>query len=93
MSEQELIDLQHLVKHPGWQRFVAQTKAEWEEQLSRHLELAANDRDDTMAANKIRQVIAARNAITRALAWPSERIKTLEHQAIPVAPSMSRGGL
>lgn len=93
-ATRELLELSQLTKHPGYLRFVAFAQKEWTEQISQHLETSVNDPNDVMAVNKMRQVIAAKKAVDRLLAWPGERIAQLErHKAagIPTG-SQNRGG-
>ena len=86
MSQRE--DLDNLLKSPGWQLFVEHATREWQEQINRHLETALNDTDDALAANKMRQMIAAKKAIDVLLQWPKERLARLvqkdEAQAVTV---------
>lgn len=76
----ELDDLQNLIKSPGWLRVKAFGEGEWSDNITRHIGQAADDRDDVMALQKLRQVLAAQKAILRLLAWPEERIQALEQQ-------------
>jgi len=87
----ELEDFQNLVTHPGWLRLVHSNKEYWQEQLGTHLAACANERDDVAALNKMRQVIAAKQAVERFIAQPSERIRVLD--APQPQPSLTRGGL
>ena len=92
--QDEKTDLEQLVKSPGWLRFVQAQDAYWADALSREVAGAANDRDDLIALQKIRQVIAAQRAVTAAVAWPQERIRALTamDKAETHTPAMSRGG-
>lgn len=92
MSEHE--DLTNLLKSPGWLRLGEYARMSITANLNRHVAQAADDRDDVMALNKLRQVIAAQKAVEALLAWPSERIRGLEQQ-ISIehgAPPLSRRG-
>lgn len=71
-------ELSALVKSPGWLWVMHEARKELDETLTQQMTLAANDRDDAMALQKIRQVVAARKAIERLLASPSEKIRRLE---------------
>lgn len=90
----EQTDLENLVKSPGWLRFQQAQDAHWQAALSKEIATAANDRDDLLALQKIRQIIAAQRAVQMALAWPQERIRALvEHERlVHAAPTMTRGG-
>lgn len=92
MSEQS--DLEALLTHPGYLHLVTFAKQQWDDGMGIHLASAADDRDDLMALQKLRQVIAAQRAVRRLLAWPAERIATLAHgQALAATPaSPSRRG-
>ena len=95
MSEHE--DLSNLLKSPGWLRVGEYARVHITEHLTQHIASAANDRDDVMALNKLRQVIAAQKAVEQLLAWPGERIRHLEQQTAVAHGGMSslsrRGGL
>ena len=92
MSEHE--DLTNLLKSPGWLRVGEYARQHVTDNLQRHVAQAADDRDDVMALNKLRQVIAAQKAVEALLAWPAERIRRLEEgvAAEHAAPSLSRRG-
>lgn len=92
MSEHE--DLTNLLKSPGWLRVGEYARLHVTENLNRHVAQAADDRDDLMALNKLRQVIAAQKAVEALLAWPAERIQRLEQGvAVEHVPqSLSRRG-
>lgn len=82
IDSRELEDLTNLVTHPGWLRFKAAMDKQWSEQISQRLESAVSDTDDAMAANKMRQVIAAKKAIDAALRWPEDRVATIQRREI-----------
>lgn len=90
----ELSELENLLKSPGWVQFTAVQTRFWEQSLSQMMATAANDRDDNIALQKIRQVIAAQKAVQQSLAWPQERINQLKAQQQRHQPSesLSRGG-
>lgn len=92
MSEQD--DLENLLKSPGWLRLHAYVKETWGEQITQYVTQATSDSDDIMALNKLRQVVAAKNAVERLLAWPAERLRHLgDETARSQAPvSLSRRG-
>lgn len=73
----EMQDLDNLTKHPGWLRLVEHGRQEIEARLSLALNNAANERDDLVALQKLRQVVAAREALEALIAWPLARLKVL----------------
>jgi len=77
----EFEDLDQLVHSQGWLRFQNFVSKEWGDQLQQHLLTAANDREDTIALQKIRQVLAAKREIDRMVAWPQERLQQIEQAA------------
>lgn len=86
-------DLDNLLKHPGWLRAVEQGKRELEDRLSTAINNAANERNDVMALNLLRQVIAARQALETFIAWPASRLKVLQNAPThAAAPQLSRRG-
>ena len=90
----EAADLENLVKSPGWQRFSEAQQVYWRDSLSQAIAGAAGDRDDQIALQKIRQIIAAQRAVQQAVAWPDERLKAMKAAEVRHQPSMSlsRGG-
>ena len=72
-------DLTNLVKSPGWLQVCRYARDTWDEQLAQHINSAAGDRDDAIALQKIRQVIAAKKAVADLLAWPEAQIQRLDH--------------
>lgn len=87
-------DLQTLITSPGWLRVVNYATQEWQEQIARHMETAANDTNDLMALQKMRQVIAAKKAVERLIAWPEERLRAMQAstERVMAPPSVSRRG-
>lgn len=75
-SEKE--DLDQLVHSQGWLRVKAFASKEWSEQHEAHVRRAANEVNDAMAIQKLRQVIAAKEAIERLVQWPHERMRQLD---------------
>lgn len=71
-------DLDNLLKHPGWQRYEKQAKTEIEARLQTALVNAANNTNDALAINIVRQCVAVKQAIEALLEWPDARLKTLE---------------
>lgn len=86
--------LQQLLTSPGWKLFETAQSDYWREALLGAIAGAANDRDDLIALQKIRQIIAAQQAMQRALAWPTERLRKITEQdkLAGMASSMARGG-
>ena len=90
-----LHDLENLIKSPGWQMFKQAQETYWREQLVPHVRNAANQGDDSVAIQKIRQIAAAESAIRMALEWPEAEIRKLkadEANSFVNGPSMRRGG-
>ena len=87
-------DLQNLVTHPGFLRLQRYQREYWTDQLVSHLQHAVGDRDDLLALQKMRQVIAAQRATEALLRWPEERLNTLQmkHAADHAEASVSRRG-
>lgn len=83
MSQRE--DLDNLLKSPGWHLFVEHATQEWTGNINRQLEVAVNDTNDAMAANKMRQVIAAKKAVDVLLQWPKERLARLQQKELDTA--------
>lgn len=75
-SEQE--DLDQLLHSQGWLHLKQYADRYWGEQHEQHVRAAANELNDTTAIQKLRQVIAAKEAVMNLLRWPGERLKTLE---------------
>lgn len=95
VSDRELEDLQNLIKHPGWLRFIGQVKREIASMLNSQIEAVSNDPNDAIAANKVRQIIASKKSIERLIAWPYERVGKMEKKLLADAQPqiMSRGGV
>lgn len=74
----ELQDLDNLTKHPGWLRFLEHGAKDVELRLNAALTNAANNADDTLAINQVRQCIAVRQAIEALLQWPMTRKRALQ---------------
>ena len=95
VTDRELEDLQNLIKHPGWLRFVKHAQDEMLSMVSNQIETVSNDPNDTIAVNKVRQIIASKKAMQRLMAWPYERVKKMEQKiAEAIQPqNLSRGGV
>ena len=96
MTERE--SWQQLLDCPGWLLLGHRVREYWSGQIEAHLALATNDRDDIAALNKVRQILAARQAVEALLLMPQEQIRALDaqsgRQAIPdnLAEVFSRRG-
>lgn len=93
-------DLEGLLSHAGWLRFANYARQEWRERLDDKVRSAANNTDDTTALHQIRQILVARDAIERLLAWPQEQLTRLtteetkeKARTTEGAPMSRRGGL
>ena len=71
-------DLDQLLHSQGWLHLKQYADRYWGEQHEQHVRAAANELNDTTAIQKLRQVIAAKEAISNLLRWPAERLKALE---------------
>jgi hypothetical protein len=74
----EYEDLDALLKAPGWLRFAQHAKAMFGDEITRLLRAAVNDRDALIAASKMQQVIAAKDAVETLVQWPKERLAELD---------------
>jgi len=93
MSEKD--DWDGLRQHPGWLRLKADAEKYWNDQLAAHVARAADERDDVVALQKLRQVVAAQRAVQVLLRWPEERLRVVDGataQRGPLEPLMQRGG-
>lgn len=90
----EIHQLEDFQKHPTWLQFVDAQKKQWQEELSQAIAHAANNANDGIAIGQIRQIVAAQQAILRALEWPKEQLTRLRNQehAVRQEPRMARGG-
>lgn len=73
----EQTDLDNLTKHPGWLRLKEHGIKEIDGRINTAVANAANDNDDVSALNKLRQCIAAKQALEGLLAWPESRLRAL----------------
>jgi len=87
-------DLDNLLKHPGWQRVVEYATKDIANRIKTAQRNAANETNDIMALNQLRQCLAAEQALETFVAWPQARLKALEHAAAQTTTSgqMSRRG-
>jgi hypothetical protein len=80
----ELEDLDALLRHPGWGRFVAYVTQEWGSdeggglRFKQGAKKAANNTEDAMALSHLRQIMAAQSEIHRLIAWAGERVAHLK---------------
>lgn len=74
-------DLEDLIRHPGWLQVCHENRIFWVEQIADRLRSAVNDTDDAMALSKMRQLIAAKDAVERFMTWPKEKLMTMARQA------------
>lgn len=86
--------LDALLKDPGWLLFETAQKKQWQDELSNAIAAAANKTDDSLAIGQIRQIVAAQQAVLRALEWPREQVARLKAQAQTAhrVQGMARGG-
>lgn len=87
-------DLDNLVKHPGWLRVVEHATKDIAARIKTAQANAANETNDIAALNKLRQCLAAEQALESFVAWPGTRLKALiasEEQRSTV-PQLSRRG-
>lgn len=96
MSDNEQADFENLIKSPGWQRVCEYATAQWTHGIAQHISAAVNDRDDSIALQKMRQVIAAKSAVEQLIAFPDERLRLFASKAATTAIPKThsrRGGL
>jgi hypothetical protein len=87
-------DLESLLAHPGWMWVVQSERSHWQGQMERYLKQASGERDEAMALNKLRQVLAAKDAVERVLNRPEEELRmlTAQHLKNSQPPNLSRRG-
>ena len=94
---QELDDLVNLVKSPGWQRWCQSAVADAQAKVETEMVYALEHEDDRIAAGRMRQAIAGKRAIERAIRLVHERIKDLQsadaESGETASMPMQRGGL
>lgn len=74
-------DWDGFLKHPCWLQLQAWIKDDCTTQLTSYLAQAADERDDLLALQKIRQVLAAKRMGERIIAYPMEQRARLERAA------------
>jgi hypothetical protein len=86
--------LEALLSSPGWQIVCEEAKKEWQSQLNDLQRKAVSDQDDMKALAKLRQVIAASDAVDWVLGLPDSLVKQLKQQekvdrvAAPYRPAL-----
>lgn len=87
-------DLDNLTKHPGWLILVQEGKKDVEGRVQTAMRNAAGEQDDVKALNKLRQCIAAKEAIESLIGWPEMRLRNLRasEAATNTTPQLSRRG-
>jgi len=73
----ELQDLENLLRHPGWLRLTEFGLRDIHNRVTTATRNAANLEDDVKALNMLRQCIAARDAVEALIAWPTNQVKRL----------------
>lgn len=94
-AQREYEDLENLRKHPGWQRFTAWVLQDGVQAVESEMARALDNDNDQVAAGRMRQAIAGKRAVERAIRWPHDRIKSLsgEPEQDPSLPPSRRGNL
>lgn len=95
-DDHEREDIDALLRSPGWQRVKAWAEKDLTAKMNSATEHAANETDDVSALGKLRQVIAAKRAVTLVLDYPETRLQELARTAAGQARDTSfsrRGGL
>ena len=97
MTDNEIEDLDNLLKSPGWLRFTAHVREEWSVGFSRKvkgaIQKAREERRDLGEA--VAAVDSASDEVNAMLSWPQYRLTTLqarEWNALSASVA-SRGGL
>jgi len=89
-------DLDHLTGHPGWLRLKAWAESEWTKRIADLTAKAANQTDDLLALQQLRQVLAAQAAVQLVIGWPEDQLRRIAAQSArtetPMTPNR-RGGL
>ena len=70
-------DWANLVKSPGWQRWVQWAVTDAQASLEAEMGRALDNENDQVAAGRMRQAIAGKRTLERAVRYPEERIKAL----------------
>ncbi len=85
----------NLVKSPGWQRWVQWATVEAQQSIEAEMARALDNENDQVAAGRMRQAIAGKRMLERAVRYPQDRLKALtEAEPAPlVLPASRRGSL
>lgn len=86
MNEHEHLD--ELIKSPGWRVFTDFVSSEWGPAGRAFVKAVSDCADhpsDSDATAKLRQVIAAQKVVSKMLAWPEERLKTVKQPELVAA--------
>lgn len=83
-----------MLASPGWAWLQTTELDHWRNQMGQYLKQAANERDDVAALNKLRQIVAAKEAVERVFKRPEEELRTLQasHEKSVQPRSFSRRG-
>ena len=94
-DNRELEDLEQLVSCPGWGRFATMVDDEWGRASDKFHDAVTNAArgDNPMAADHLRQIIAAQREIQGVMAKVPNRIKLLKGPQLVTAGQSRRGGL
>ncbi len=77
-DEAEQEDLEALIGSAGWSRVCTLAEQEWVQRERLGLTAALNDREATFALDKLRQIHAAKEAVTWFINLPRERLGILQ---------------
>ena len=85
--------LQDLLTHPGWIWLVEQELGHWQKEMSTYITQAVGEVNGELALQKLRQIVAAKQAVERVFARPREALRTLTQSANESSPFSRRGPL
>ena len=85
--------LQDLLTHPGWIWLVEQELGHWQKEMSTYITQAVGEVNGELALQKLRQIVAAKQAVERVFARPHETLRTLTQPAVEPRPFSRRGHL
>lgn len=85
----------NLVKSPGWQRWVQWATVEAQQSIEAEMARALDNENDQVAAGRMRQAIAGKRMLERAVRYPQDRLKALTEVEPPTIalPPSRRGSL
>ena len=75
--------LKSLLASEGWRILCASARQEWTIRERNRFRVALSGTDDQVAVDKLRQIVAAREAVEWVLALPSEEVSRLTRQDMP----------